>query len=520
MFGRRNPLTEIPALAAAQENYVLECRRTVHRFAETAGNERKTSDFIRAEAEKLGLPVETVSRTGLLVTLDTGRNGNGVALRADMDALPVKENPRNVKRARTVLSENPETSHACGHDCHVAMLLGAMRLLCEMKKSLSGRIYFCFEEGEEIGSGWDGMLEVLAARDVNTVFGLHVYSALEHGLVSIEAGPRMAGTINVNATFVGKGGHGSRPDLSVNPVYAAASAICNLSVAATNQLDANETVTLGITGISCGNSGNVIPDTATVLGTLRFFNPEEGRKAVRLLHSVFDNTARMNRCTVDYMMTDIVLQPVINDPEASGMLAEALGRTLPTGSLAQVDRWYASESFSQYLRRYRGVLAFLGVRNEELGCCAEHHNECFDVDESALVRGVVCHASYAVSALADARVAGWTCSEVKDEEYGEESAETPASKMPEEAFPAEASAPERTAPAKTARYTLDTKIGVLLKSEGAKTAVSSVVDGLVNHPQIGFAKGMTIRKASRFIPTVLTPEMMEKIEAALAAVED
>lgn len=521
MFNKTNLLPDIPSLAARQEKYMLECRRTVHRFAEVAGEEVKTSAFIREEAEKLGLPVEVVSKTGLLVTLDTGRKGNGVALRADMDALPVRENPCNKKGPRSVVSDNPGTCHACGHDAHVAMLLGAMQVLYQLRNKLSGTVYFCFEEGEESGFGWNGMLDALSKREVNTVFALHVYSGLEHGLVSIEPGPRMAGTINVNATFVGKGGHGSRPDLSVNPVFAAANAICNLSVAAANQLDANQTVTLGITSINGGSTNNVIPDTANVLGTLRFFDPDEGKKALKMLKTVFNHTAFMNRCTADYMMTEIILGPVTNDADASDLLAGALAQTLPADAISTVDKWYASESFSEYLRRYKGALGFLGIRNEELGCCAEHHNEYFDLDESALVRGIICHASYAVAALSERKVADWTRTEVEDEDI-EDDEPMPAPEEPAKAAPAKSAeaAEPAAAPAKPAKYTLDTKIGVLLKSAGAKAAVASVVDGLVNHPQIGFAKGLTIRKASGILPSVLTPEVLQKIEAALATVED
>lgn len=537
MFGKKSSnalLKELPALAKKEEAYLLECRRTVHRFAEVAGTEEKTAAFIKAEADKLGLPYETVSKTGFIVTMDTGRAGNGVALRADMDALPVTENPNNLKGPRSVLSENPGCSHACGHDCHVAMLLTAMRILNGLKDKLSGVIYFCFEEGEETGTGWTGMVDALEKKNINTVFGLHVYAGLEHGLVSIEPGPRMSGTVNINATFVGKGGHGSRPDLSVNPVFAAANAICNTAVAFENQLDVNETVTLGFTGISGSAVNNVFPDTSTVLGTLRFFNPEEGRKAVKLLKTVFNHTAFMHRCTVDYMMTDIILEPVLNDPDASALAEKALGAVLPEGSISTVDKWYASESFSEYLRRYKGVLGFIGIRNEEKGCAAEHHNECFDVDESALINGVLAHTAYTVEALNSKEIAEWpyTEPEIPDDDDEEmppldvpaargvtAGASDGASAGVEGTEPSGADGAP-AAPKKPAKYTLDTKIGVLLKSEGAKQAVASVVDGLVNHPQIGFAKGMSIRKASGILPKVLTPEILTKIEAALAEVED
>ena len=401
-------LARIPELAKQYEEYTVQCRRQVHRYAELAGQEVKTAALIAGEARKLGLSVETVSATGLIVTLDTHRPGSGVVLRADMDALPIPENPRNMTRQRSVISEDPQTSHACGHDFHVAILLGAMRVLWELREELSGKIYFCFEEGEETGSGWPGMMQALEHRQVNTAFALHVASSMEHGLVCVDDGPRMGGMVGVDATFIGRGGHGSRPDLSVNPVFAAAAALCNLSVAFANQIDANETVTLGITSIQGGNAPNVIPDTARVLGSLRCFCLEEGKKALEILKRVFEDTAHMHRCRVEYGETnDILLRPTVNDPDASRLARQTLSAVLPQGTVVSSPKWYGSESFSEYLMRYKGAFGFLGGRNEALGCYAEHHNEYFDADESALRTGIICYAAYAAAALCSPEVSGW-----------------------------------------------------------------------------------------------------------------
>ena len=243
-------MNRLPGIIKENEQYMIECRRTVHRLAEVGGKEVKTSAFIQKEAEALGLPIEKVSENGLLITLDTGHPGNGVALRAELDALPIPEHPENMKGPKCVISDDPETSHACGHDAHVGMLLGAMRVLNDLKDQISGRIYFCFEEGEENGAGWLGMLDALEEKEVNTAFTIHVSSRMDTGLVSVEAGPRTAGTEEINAVFIGRGGHASRPDLSINPVYAAAAAVTDLAVAFVNQIDPNDPVTLGITSIS------------------------------------------------------------------------------------------------------------------------------------------------------------------------------------------------------------------------------------------------------------------------------
>ena len=153
--------------AEAQQDYVIESRRTIHRFAEVSGKEFKTSAFIEEEIKKAGLPYEKAGDTGWIAILDTGKPGSRIALRADIDALLVPEEPNNLAGPRVVVSDDPHTSHACGHDAHTAMLLGAMRVLAEQRDNLTGVIYFCFEEGEEDGRGILAMLNQLSAHGVD-----------------------------------------------------------------------------------------------------------------------------------------------------------------------------------------------------------------------------------------------------------------------------------------------------------------------------------------------------------------
>lgn len=389
-------MEELLELGRKYERAVVGWRRELHRFPEPGGQEFRTGALVEARAKELGLTVLRVGPTGRIAVLDSAKAGRTVALRADMDALPVRENPNNLKYPRAVVSENEGYCHACGHDAHTAMLLGAMSILTEMREALTGRVLFCFESDEESGSGWPCMVAELERIGVDRCFAIHVLSSLEAGVVNIADGPRMSGMVRVNVDLVGKGGHGSRPDLSVNPVFAAAAALNNLAVAAANQVDANETLTLGITSIQGGLAFNVIPDRAKVLGTMRYFQPEVGEKALAMLKSVFDHTAAMHGCTVEYdPLTRVYLAPTVNDPGCAAMAR----RAVPAEWLGECGKWYASETFSQYLSRWPGAMGFLGVRNEEKGCAAEHHNEYFDLDESALWRGAVCYAGFALEAL-------------------------------------------------------------------------------------------------------------------------
>ena len=378
------------------EGDVIRWRRELHRFPEPGGQEFRTAALVQDKAQALGMQVLTVGETGRIAILDTGRPGKTVLLRADMDALPVPEHPENLKGGRVVTSENPGYSHACGHDAHTAMLLGAMEILTELKDELCGRVIFCFESDEENGSGWPVLLPVLEGLNIDTCFAIHVLSSFESGKISLQSGGRMCGMVAVDAQFVGKGGHGSRPDLSVNPVFAAAAALSNLAVAAANRITPGEVLTLGITAIQGGSVFNVIPDRARILGTMRYFNREIGQIALDMEKSVFDHTAAMYGCTVEYAPRNkIYLEPVVNDPACVRMARAAL----PGGWLADCEPWYASETFSVCMNRWPGALAFLGIQNDAVGSGAEHHNEHFDVDEAALWRGAVCYAAFAVEAL-------------------------------------------------------------------------------------------------------------------------
>ena len=379
-------------------DYVIAARRRVHAFAETGGNEHRTSAFIAQELAGLGLAVEKVSNTGLMGILDTGRPGRTLALRADIDALPITENPLNLKNTRICVSENPGACHACGHDAHTAMLLGAARILTYIKDSLNGKLLFCFEEGEEVGLGVKKMIEALRGQKADMVWAVHVLSTLETGKFNVSHGPRMAGGRRIVMRVTGRGGHGSRPDLSVNPVYAAAAITTNLSGVLQNRVNPDKPVTVGITSIQGGASENVFPDFADIKGTIRFFDQDEGRRIADIVKKTARDVAEMLGCSVDFdPVTDWYGQSVINDREVSLRAENTITKLGYSDILAECPPWYASESFALYLAEFPGALAFLGIKNDELGTGAPHHNEKFDVDESALANGVAATVAFAAA---------------------------------------------------------------------------------------------------------------------------
>lgn len=388
----------IKRLSGELEEKVIAHRRRIHTYAEIGGKEHKTHDYIASELDRLGISYENVGETGLFAAYDTGREGPHIVLRADIDALPVSENPNNLKGARTCVSEQPNTAHACGHDAHAAMLLGSIELLLQLKDELSGVLYFLFEPGEENGYGFPYIHEIFSKLRIDTIWGIHVYAPLESGKLSVTSGARMAGGVFINLTVRGKGGHASRQDLTVNPVFVAAQIVSNLPGVLIHKLNAEETVTFGIAEIHGGEVGNVIPNEAQIIGTMRFFERVEGEKALGILRDTAEHTAAMYGAEIEYgARSDTLGIPLVNDERCSAIAESGLRELLPEGTLVNSRRWFASESMSIYLSRIPGVYAFLGINSPEKGTGAEHHNEYFDVDENVLKTGVTATAGYVFS---------------------------------------------------------------------------------------------------------------------------
>jgi amidohydrolase len=334
----------------------------------------------------LGLPVTKVPGTGFYAVLDTHRPGKTIGLRTDIDALPIPEDPQNLKQQKRWISKNEGLSHACGHDGHMAILLGTMKILNDLKGQLKGKIVFIFEEGEETMAGIDAMVEALKPLHLDAILGNHLKSNLNTGELFIEEGPMMAGSGTVAFDVHGRGGHASRPDLSINPVFAAANILTGISIAWNNQRDITKTLTLGITQIHGGEAHNVIPNSVFIGGTIRFFDGDAAGKGFTMFRKVAEDIARAHDCTVTFRDNmGIILNPVVNDPELTRFVRKAVSELYPDKILTgQQYIWYASESFSKYSQLAPTTFLFTGIKNDALGSGAEHHNDRFDLDEDAL----------------------------------------------------------------------------------------------------------------------------------------
>lgn len=388
---------QLNALIDAQQDYVVQLRRMFHEYPETAHEEKETKKRIMAELDKIGIPYETVDGNGLIARIEGAMPGKHKVLRADMDGLPVLEDPCNLKQPKVCVSRIAGKCHACGHDAHMAMLLTTLKVLNEVKDQLPGTVYGVFEEAEEVLGGSEQILEGLAKYPIDECFALHVYYHLDVGKVNVAPGPRMAGSAGLGVTFHGKSGHGSRPDQAISPIIPLAHYITQLNSAYNNQLNVEHPVTLGFGQLVSGTANNIIPETASVYGSSRFFDRESGEKAFEIMNRLAENTAASFGCTVEYdPMHRVGVYPVINDTAVVKGFTEKFTELFGADQLSDCEKWYASESFSNFTTKYPGAIGFLGIRNEELGSGALHHSAQFDIDERALLIGVRAEVAFGV----------------------------------------------------------------------------------------------------------------------------
>ena len=391
----------LAAKAKEQMPYTYKVYEMLHQNPEPSGEERQTAAFIRQELAAMGLDTNPVLDNGTLALLDTGRPGKTLLLRADIDALPVQEDECNLSGKKPLVSGRPGVCHACGHDGHTSMLLAAAKALTQHKDQLCGKIMFIFESSEEMiaTASYPAIVEMLKQQKPDVIWGIHLYAMMKTGTVSVQPGPRMSGAGSFEIKIIGRGGHGSRPDQSINPVVTAAEITGKLGTIVPLQIAPDEA---GVVTVSClqgGETWNIIPDTCTVIGGIRYFSVENFEKIVSRIRIITDSLCAANDCKAEYITMPKLMYPVINDPAISKIAAAAVEKVLP-GGVVEEPAWMASESFGAYQNVVPGVFAFVGIQNEELGSGAAHHNVKFDLDEKALSIGAAATVQFVSDFLA------------------------------------------------------------------------------------------------------------------------
>ncbi len=378
-------------------DYIISLRRHFHMYPESSLKEFDTSAKIRQELDKLGIKYKVVCNTGVVAKIEGKAPGKTVLLRADMDALEVEE-----KNTHEYVSKNPGKMHACGHDGHTSMLIGAAKLLNETKDSWSGTVVLCFQPAEEIAEGAKMMIEQgNVLEGVDGAFGIHLWSDVPVGKISVEAGPRMASADFYTLTVKGSSGHGSMPHQTIDPIVAGSAVVMNLQPIVSREMNPLEPVVITVGTFNSGTRFNVIPDKAVLSGTVRCFNKDIWKDIDKKIERVASNTAAAYRAEIelDYQKKT---PPTVNAPEASERARASVVKILGEDGVYLMEKTSAAEDFAYYADRVPSCFAFVGIRNDAKEANFPHHHERFQMDEDALEIGTALYVQYALDFLSEA----------------------------------------------------------------------------------------------------------------------
>ncbi|AYA37757.1 amidohydrolase [Hymenobacter oligotrophus] len=410
---KKNPLAgRIDALAARVEPQVIAWRRDIHEHPELGNRETRTAGIVAAELKRLGMEVQTgVGKTGVVGLLRGGKPGPVVALRADMDALPVTEErkvPFASKERTQYNGQEVGVMHACGHDSHVAMLLGTANVLSQLKKDLHGTVKFIFQPaeegppaGEEGGAALMVKEGVLDNPKVDAVFGLHVNAQTEAGQIKYRAGGMMASADVFQIRVKGKSAHGAYPWLAVDPVVTASQIVVALQTIVSREVQLTDdaaVVTVGM--IHGGVRNNIIPEQVELQGTLRALNAQTRAQLAQSVRRVATNIAEATGATAE-----VEVRPAApltyNDPRLLQQALPTLRNVAGTSAVSEMKAVTGAEDFGCYQEKVPGVYLYLGAmpKGVDPATTAPHHTPGFFLDESGFGLGVRTLANLAVDYL-------------------------------------------------------------------------------------------------------------------------
>ncbi len=366
------------------EGEVVGWRRHLHQNPELSFREHETARFVRETLESFGgFEVSRPTETSVVARLVGEGPGRTLALRADMDALPIQE-----ENDFEFASQNPGVMHACGHDGHTAMLLGAAKVLSGMRDRLNGEVRLVFQHAEELGPGGaEELVEAGVMDGVDAVVGLHLWSGLPVGKIGVTFGAMMASPDTFLITIKGKGGHAAMPHQAVDAIAVGAQVVTNLQHVVARETDPLENVVLSVTRFTGGTTHNVIPGSVEMEGTVRTLDPAVRGRMPGIMERVVKGVTEAHGAGYELDYT-FGYRPVINDADLTRAVEETARGLFGDEAVEVMPPNMGGEDFSAYGQRAPGAFFLVGAGNEGEGITAPHHHPRFTVDEDALPVGV------------------------------------------------------------------------------------------------------------------------------------
>lgn len=377
-------LIDLDHLASSVANEVLKWRRYLHEHPELSFEEHETSQFVYDTLSSFGgLELSRPTPTSVVARLRGSQPGRVLAIRADMDALPITE-----ENEFPFASKNSGVMHACGHDGHTAMLLGVAKVLAGVRDRLHGEVRFLFQHAEELfPGGAEQMVQAGVMDGVDSVIGAHLWAGSEVGTIEVGTGPLMAAPDTFAVTVVGKGGHAAQPNRAVDSIAIAAQIITNLQHVVSRNMDPLEPVVLSVTKFVAGTADNIIPNSAEFIGTVRMFDPEVRAAIPQIMERIVKGITEAHGAGYHFSYQN-GYRPVVNDAEVAVALRDAFLEAFGPDIVKEATPTMGAEDFSAFLQKSPGAFFFIGAGNVDKGIVYPHHHPRFTVDEDALPIGV------------------------------------------------------------------------------------------------------------------------------------
>ena len=381
-------------LAEQNEQWIIDQRRFFHQCPELSFEEKNTTKEIGKRLEEMGVePNYYDDYTGLWAMIEGGKAGAGtktVALRADIDALPVEEHT-----GLEFCSSNDGVMHACGHDCHISMLLGGVKMLMDHRDELKGNVRILFQPAEEVAMGAKYMIEHGALDGVDAIYGAHIWGGFEAPYLNFESGPRMASCDEFRIEVNGLSAHGSSPHAGVDAITTAIHIVSEAQEIVSRYNDPLNPLVVTFGTINGGQRFNIIPNKVVMTGTVRTLSSEMRKKTEEILRSIVEHVTAIHGATGSLEMKYLT-SVVSNDHEDLNQIAEkAAVKLYGEGCLKHLEKMMGSEDFSFFMDEVPGIYGFLGSYDTEKGYTASNHNDCYTADEGLLKRGAAMYAQFA-----------------------------------------------------------------------------------------------------------------------------